>query len=145
MGDDLEVLPEELLKKGGFGAGALDGPGSGRSAWARGQANIALSTHPVTQQKCRVSRRWRNKRRCGWGGDFLRRRVGDRAECTCEHESGYVQAPNSRSLFWLLIDVIAQLLVLQFSVLFQVLQTFKPEFEVLTFLSTLMLNASVGV
>ena len=143
MGDDLEVLPEDSRKKSGFGASALHGPGS---ACTFGQANIALSTHQrVAQQKCRVSRRWRNKRRCGWGGDFLRRRVGDRSECTCEHESGYVQAPNSRSLFWLLIDVIAQLSVLQFSVLFQVLQTVKPEFEVLTFLSTLMLNASVRV
>src|SRR6266436_5373681 len=63
MGDDLDGLPEEVHKKGGFGASAVDGPGS---ACACGQANIALSTHPVGRQKCGVSRRWRNSGRSGW-------------------------------------------------------------------------------
>jgi hypothetical protein len=49
----------------------------------------------------------------------LRRRKGDCAEGTCEHESGHEQGPNSRSLFCLLIKVAVHLFVLQFSVLFQ--------------------------
>ena len=67
VGDDLDVLPEETLKKGGFGAGGVDGPRSSRSAWARGQANITLRAYGVAHQKCRVSRRRRNEGRCGRG------------------------------------------------------------------------------
>jgi hypothetical protein len=113
VGNDLDILPEEARKKGGFGASVVDGPGS---ACAFGQANIALRTHAVAQQECGVSRWWRNKGRSGRGRDFLRHRVGDRAECTCEHESGYVQLPNSRNLVHMLINVGAHLFVLQFSV-----------------------------
>ena len=53
----------------------------------------------------------------------MRRRKGDCAEGTCEHESGHEQAPNSRSLFGLLTKIVAHLFVLQFYVLFLVLQT----------------------
>ncbi|MCU1318482.1 MAG: hypothetical protein JWN63_3804, partial [Candidatus Acidoferrum typicum] len=71
---------------------------SARSACARGQANIALSPHRVTQQKCRVSHWWHERVRSRWRRDFLRPRVGDRSERPSEHENGYEQAPNSRCL-----------------------------------------------
>ena len=58
MSDDLDILPEETRKKGGFGTSVVDGPGS---ACALGEANIALRTHRMAQQECRVSRRWRNR------------------------------------------------------------------------------------
>src|SRR5438874_8315875 len=106
MGDDLEVLPEEALKKRSFGASGLDGPGSGRRACARGQANIALSSHRVAHQKCGVSRRWCNARGSGWGRNVLRLRLGDRAECTSEYESGCEESTNSRSLFRSLTKVV---------------------------------------
>src|SRR6476469_2109856 len=92
VSDDLEVLPEETRKKSGFGASVVDGPGS---ACTRGQANIALSTHSVTQQEGRVSRRWRNDGRSGWRSDFLGRRGGGCAECTSDYESGCEQSPHS--------------------------------------------------
>ena len=92
--DDLELRSEEIRKQGGFGAGA-GVPGS--AATARRQASIALATEGVADQVRRVSCRYCNKARSGWGRD-LRRRKGDCAEGTCEHESGHEQAPNSRSL-----------------------------------------------
>ena len=87
-----------------------------------GKASIALATEGVADQVRRVSCRYCNKARSGWGRD-LRRRKGDCAEGTCEHESGHEQAPNSRSLSCLLTKDEAHLLVLQFSVLFQRLET----------------------
>src|SRR6266567_3756329 len=97
MGDDLvEGPPEEIPKEGGFGAGGGNGPGS--ATRARGQTNVALSAEGMADQKCRVSRRWRNLGRSGWERDCLRCRMGDRGECTCERESGAEQARNSRCL-----------------------------------------------
>jgi hypothetical protein len=122
VGDDLHIMLGETRKKGGLGASAVHGPGSACTLW---QANVALSTHCATQQKCGVSLGWRNDRGSGWGRDFLRRCLDDRAECTSERESGYEQAPHSRSHFRLLTKVVAHLFVLQFSVLFQVLQTLE--------------------
>jgi len=116
--DDLELHSEEIRKQGGFGAGR-GVPGG--ATCARRQASIALATEGVADQICRVSRRYCNSVRSGWGRD-LRRGVCDRAEGTCEHESGHEQAPNSRSVFGLLTKV-AHLFLLHFFVLFQVLLT----------------------
>src|SRR5258708_29794190 len=68
VSDDLDGLSEDIRKKGGFGASIVDGPGS---TCACGQTNIALRTHCVAQQKCRVPRRWRNGSRSGWVPDIL--------------------------------------------------------------------------
>ena len=84
VGDDLNVLPEEFRKEGGFRAGAVDGPGSGGSARARRQANISLRTQRVAHQECCVPRRRRNERRRGWRRDGLCRRVVSRTEETSE-------------------------------------------------------------
>jgi hypothetical protein len=55
----------------------------------------------------------------GWRdlGRDLRRRLGDGAQCTCDHKSSRERAPNSRS-FGLLNKVVAHLIVLEFSVEF---------------------------
>src|SRR3982074_2335618 len=68
VSDDLDGLSEDIRKKGGFGASSVDGPGS---ACACGQTNIALRTHGVAHQKCRVPRRGGNGGRSGWVRDFL--------------------------------------------------------------------------
>ena len=75
------------MKKGGFGASCVDGPGSGRSAWGRREANIALSSERVAHQKGGVSLRRCNERGSDWGRNILC--IGDRAECTSKRESGY--------------------------------------------------------
>jgi hypothetical protein len=46
----LHVPVKDINKKGRFGASGGDSPGSSESACARGQANIALSPHRLTQQ-----------------------------------------------------------------------------------------------
>jgi len=48
VGDNLEILPENLGKKSGFGASVVDSP---RSTGAHGQANVALSTQCVAYHK----------------------------------------------------------------------------------------------
>src|SRR5439155_6547036 len=111
--DDLHEVSEETRKEGGFGAGG-GVPGSGTSA--RRQARVALTAESVADQICRVSRRHGNSVRSGWRRD-LRRRKGDSAECTCEQESASEQAPNSSRFFRLLIELVAHLFVLHFSVL----------------------------
>jgi len=122
VGDDLEGLPGDIRKESGFGAGRVNGPRIATRC-ARGQANIALSTEGVPDQKWRVSRRRCNRGRGGWGCDCLRRRGSDRDECTCEHESGSEQAPNSRCLACLATKVVTHLFLLQFSVSSQLLET----------------------
>jgi len=112
VSDDLELLPEEIRKESGFGAGG-GVPGSATSA--RGQTSIALRTEGMADQVWRVSRLNCNSVR-GRRGRDLRCRVSDRAECTCEHENGREQDPNSRSLVVFLIKVVAHLFVLQFCV-----------------------------
>ena len=79
---------------------------------ARRQASIALATEGVADQIRRVSRRHCNRVGNGRGRD-LRRGVGDRAEGTCEHESGREQAPSSRILTGLLMEL-AHFFVLHF-------------------------------
>src|SRR5262249_33911765 len=104
VGDDLDVLPEDTRKKGGFGSSVVDGPGS---ACARGQANIALSTHQcAAQQKGGVSRRGRNEYRSSWWRDGLRRSAGGCAERTSEYQGGREQSTTWRGLFGLLIRII---------------------------------------
>jgi hypothetical protein len=128
VSDDLELLPKEIRKEGGFGAG---GGVPCSATVTRRQARIALATEGVADQICRVScwycdgvgNGWRgNDSGIVWRRGALRRRVVDRAECTRKHESGYKQAPNSRSLFCLLAKVITHLFVLQFFVLFQLFE-----------------------
>jgi hypothetical protein len=114
VGDDLELLPEEIRKEGGLGTGA--GVPRGATCACR-QASIALATESVADQVQRVSVGhcdlcWRL-----WGREILRQRVLDCAEGTCEHEGGHEQGPNSRSLLSLLIKVAAHLFVLQFSMI----------------------------
>src|SRR6266446_2850859 len=111
--DDLHQVSEETRKEGGFGAGG-GVPGSATSA--RWQASIALAAEGVADQIGRVSRRHGNIVRSGWRRD-LRRRQGDCAECTCKQEGGSEQAPDSSRLCCLLIEVVAHLFVLHFSVL----------------------------
>ena len=98
VGDDLDVLAEELHKEGGFGTGGIDGPGSATGVWV-GQANVALSTEGMADHVCSVPLRWRNAGRSRRRRDVLRHRGCDCAEGTCEHESGYEQIPNSRIFF----------------------------------------------
>lgn len=102
VGDDLDGHPEETRKQGGFRARVVDGPGS---AGARGQANIALRTHPAAQQKRGVARRRRNGRGSSWGRDCLSRHVGGRAECASGYESRCEQSSDMCSLFGLLTKV----------------------------------------
>src|SRR6516162_10605797 len=118
-------MAEDIRKEGSFGAGAVNHPGS--ATCARGQANIALSTQGVADQKFRVSRRWCNRVRSVCARDCLRRRGSDRAECTCEHERGHEHAPNSRCLVCLLTKVVTHLFVLQFSVLSQPFETVEGD------------------
>jgi hypothetical protein len=93
-----------------LGASALNRPGGGGGAWACGQADIALSTHCMAHQKCRVSCRWCDEGGSGWGVDVVRLRVRDCAECTSKRESGCKHPPNSRS-FYLPIKVVSHLIV----------------------------------
>src|ERR1700732_4270286 len=111
VGDNLKGLSEEIREEGGLGAGGVDSPRS--ATRASGQASIALSTKGVAYQEGSVSRGWGNRGRSRWRHDFLRCRLVDCAECTCEHESGREQVPNSRSRFYSLINVVAHLFVLQ--------------------------------
>lgn len=90
--DELKLL-ELIGKKSGFGTGS-GVPGS--ATVGRWEASIALAAEGVADQICRVSYRYGNGVGNGRGRDLLRR-DGDRAECTCEHESGPEQVPNSRS------------------------------------------------
>lgn len=50
----------------------------------------------------------------------------DCAECISERKSSYEQAPNSRSLFWLLTKAMVHSFFLQVSAFFPVLQTHYP-------------------
>ena len=92
VGDDLELLPEEIRKEGGLGTGA----GVPRGATcACGQASIALATESVADQVQRVSVGHCDLCRRLRGRESLRRHVVDYAEGTCEHEGGHEQGPNS--------------------------------------------------
>lgn len=102
VGDDLELLPEEIRKEGGLGTGA--GVPRGATCACR-QTSIALATESVADQVQRVSVGHCDLCRRLRGRESLRRRVVDCAEGTCEHESGHEQGPNSRSLFCLLVKV----------------------------------------
>jgi hypothetical protein len=102
VGDDLELLPEEIRKEGGLGTGA--GVPRGATCACR-QTSIALATESVADQVQRVSFGHSDLCRRLRGRESLRRRIVDCAEGTCEHESGHEQGPNSRDPFCLLIKV----------------------------------------
>ena len=88
VGDDLEIETECVLKKRGLGPRG-HAPGGGGSAWARGQASIALSPLSMPFQEGGVSYRWRDFGGGRGGGNALRLRLNDRAECTSERKRGY--------------------------------------------------------
>ena len=108
VGDDLDVLPKETLKKRGFGAGGLPrgSPRSGRSAWAGRQASIALRPDSVAHRKCGVSHRWRNNRGSSRSRHGLRLRLGAHGERGSDGESDYKQSLQSRSSFMLMNSVV---------------------------------------
>jgi hypothetical protein len=101
VSDNLKLLPEEIRKECGFGAGGwIPGCATG----GRRQASIALATEGVAYQIRRVTR-WHSNG-VGNGRDCdLRRGMGDRAEGTCEHESGCEQNPRWRILTGLLMEL----------------------------------------
>lgn len=47
VGDDLELLSEEAGEEGSFRASGVYRPRGGRTAFARGQADVSLSSHSV--------------------------------------------------------------------------------------------------
>ena len=124
MGNDLDVLAEDFVKRVASGRAGLmvqEVP-----PLLVGQANIPLSTLGMSHQECRVPFRWRDVGGSRRGRYILRRRGCDRAEGTCEHESGHEQVPNSRSLLCLLTKVVSSFALFSISlVLSQALQTLR--------------------
>ena len=74
VGDDLNVLAEDLRKEGGFRTGGIDRPGSAAGARV-GQANVPLTTLGMAHQKCSVPRRCRNAGRSRRNCDVLRQQL----------------------------------------------------------------------
>ena len=109
VGDDLEVLPEETRKKGGFGASAVDGPGSACGSWA-GKHSLEYPPRGPTKRRSFpaggvMMGEW-------WGRRCSAPPPVDRAECASEREGGYQQPPNSRC--GLTIKVIVHIFVFSF-------------------------------
>ena len=105
--DDLKLLPEEIRKEGGFGAG---GWVPSCAASVRGEASITLAATGMSDQVRGVSCRHGNQLRSRWGGD-LRCRMRDYPERTCEHKSGYKVAEKSGRFSGLLIEIVFHLLL----------------------------------
>src|SRR5437899_2006085 len=82
VGDDLELLPEEIRKEGGLGTGA--GVPRGATCACR-QASVPLATESVADQVQRVSVGHCDLCRRLRGREILRRCVVDCAEGTYEH------------------------------------------------------------
>src|ERR1700745_382493 len=111
MCDDLHFLSEELHKESGFGTGIVGVPGRSRSSRSCRQADVALRSHAMTEQECRITRLRSDQAGSRWRRNPLRYRRADATERRCEGEGGCEQAPGPHNIVDLFTNVVAHFLL----------------------------------